>query len=179
MKRTPAPVFSLHLQFVTTRTTNRVPLFRQRRLCREFLRTLVDLRQNAKSELFAYVIMPDHVHLLIRPADGRVSTLMRQIKSLSARRIVGSLKGTKDVRSLAALKKRSPGRRRHSYQVWQQGFHAVPLWSDWMVCKKVDCMHANPVRKGLVKSAKDYPWSSFCAYHGLDNVGLPVDRIPQ
>lgn len=179
MKRTPAPAFSLHLQFVTTRTNHNVLLFRHSHLCEEFLRALAELRQSGDFELFAYVLMPEHVHLLIRPTDGRVSALMRRIKSLSARRIVDSLKSAKDARSLAALKMRSAGRRRHGYRIWQQGFHAVPLWSDWMVRKKIDYMHANPLRKGLVASAKEYPWSSFCAYHGLGNVGLSVDRIPQ
>ncbi|HKZ51809.1 MAG TPA: transposase [Candidatus Acidoferrales bacterium] len=179
MKRTPAPAFSSHLQFVTTRTNNSVPLFRQSILCQDFLRALADLRQNGEFELFAYVIMPEHVHLLIRPADGRVSLLMRKIKSLSARRILQALRKPGAQNLLAALAKASPGRKQHVYKVWQDGFHTVLLWSNWMIRKKIDYMHANPVRKGLVKSAKDYPWSSFCAYHGLDNVGLPVDRIPQ
>lgn len=177
MKRTPAPKVSPHPQFVTTRTAGRVPLFRHGGLCREFLAALLEVRQKHRFELFAYVIMPDHVHLLVRPSDGRISDLMRKIKSLSARGIVESLKVAGNNTLLASLRKPSVGRRRDSYQAWQDGFHAVPLWGEWMIRKKIDYIHANPLRRSLAKSAKDYAWSSFSAYHGIGKAKLPLDFV--
>lgn len=177
MKRTPAPKFSPHLQFVTTRTHRGVPLFRRKQLCQEFLEALGELRQKHPFKLCAYVIMPDHVHLVICPADGRISPLVQKIKALSARRIIKSLKASENGTLLAALRKPYLGRRQDTYQAWQDGFHAVPLWSEWMIRRKIDYMHANPLRKGLVKSAKDYAWSSFAAYHGIAAAPVPLDPI--
>lgn len=178
MKRTPAPDFSLHLQFVTTRTNRKLPLFGRQELCAEFLAALREVREKHSFELFAYVVMPDHVHLLVRPQDGRISALMRKIKSLSARRMIERLKRPGPDRLLVSLRRSPPGRRRHTYEVWQDGFHAVPLWSNWMVRKKIDYIHPNPLRKGLVKSAKEYPWSSFNGYYGIERTGIPLDRVP-
>lgn len=115
MKRRPAPSFSDYLQFVTTRTNRGLPLFRHPQLCREFLKALAELREGDSFQLFAYVVMPDHVHLLLRPVDGRVSSLMRKIKTLSARRVVEAMKGVGRTRLLSALRKPSPGRQRHTY----------------------------------------------------------------
>lgn len=178
MKRTPAPELSHHFQFVTARTHRRLQLFRRSELCEEFLQALLELRRNHAFQLFAFVIMPDHVHLIVRPPDGSISSLIRKIKSLSARRIINSLKTAEDDSLLARLKKPSPGRKGHAYQAWQDGFHAVPLWSAWMIRKKIDYIHANPLRKDLVKSAKDYRWSSFAAYHGLGDGRIALDPIP-
>ena len=92
--------------------------------------------------------------------------------------MIDALKASEDSRVLGALKKASPGRKQHVYQTWQDGFHAVPLWSAWMIRKKIDYMHANPLRKGLVKSARDYPWSSFKTFHGLGRGMIPLDPTP-
>jgi hypothetical protein len=53
---------------------------------------------------------------------------------------------------------------------------AIPLWSDWMVWQKINYIHANPVKAGLVASARDYRWSSFHAYYPSSRVSLAVDR---
>ena len=178
MKRRPAPEFSGHLHFVTTRINHGIKLFRHPTLCREFLDALHDLHLKEDFGLHAYVLMPDHIHLIVQPWDGRISTLMAKIKSLGARRILNQLKEKERSTLLERLKKSSTGKKGHTYQVWQQGFHTVELWSEWFIKGKIDYLHANPMRAGLVKSVKDYPWSSFKAFHGLGGYEIPVDPIP-
>lgn len=63
----------------------------------------------------------------------------------------------------------------NGYHVWQQSFKAKPLWSAWMIKQKIDYIHANPVKARLVKSAKDYFWSSFRSFYRQDNLPLAVD----
>ena len=93
--------------------------------------------------------MPDHFHLISNPCDGRIREFIGALKSIFAHNI---------------------GR-----EIWQQSFKAVPLWSDWMVWQKNNYIHANPVKAGLVKSAKDYQWSSFHGYHPSSLASLTVD----
>jgi hypothetical protein len=62
------------------------------------------------------------------------------------------------------------------HRVWQESFKALPLWSGWMIWQKVNYIHANPVKAGLVKSAKDYPWSSFGSFYSKGDEPIPVDR---
>ena len=92
MKRTAAPKCSPHLHFVTARTNRRLKLFRHPTLSQEFLNTLQELRQEHGFSLYAYVLMPDHIHLLVQPSNGQIPELMKKIKSLAARKIVARLK---------------------------------------------------------------------------------------
>jgi len=109
--------------------------------------------------------MPDHCHLIVNPQDGRIREFTGALKSLSARAIVLAAQGIN-------FKVNSEG----SHQVWQESFKAVPLWSAWMIWQKINYIHANPVKAGLVSSAQDYRWSSFRALYRGTGEPLPVDR---
>jgi len=138
------------LHFVTANVWKREQVFRDALWCVSFLGELDDLNQQWPSKLIAYVLMPDHFHLISNPRDGRIREFTGALKSLIARRL---------------------GR-----ELWQQSFKAVPLWSGWMVWQKINYIHANPVKSSLVKSAKDYEWSSFHAYYPSGFTSLKVDR---
>jgi len=138
------------LHFVTANVLEREQVFRDASCCISFLQELDDLNQQWPSKLIAYVLMPDHFHLVSNPRDGRIREFTGALKSLIARRF---------------------GR-----ELWQQSFKAIPLWSDWMVWQKINYIHANPVRAGLVKAAKDYRWSSFHSYYPSSYNSLTIDR---
>jgi REP element-mobilizing transposase RayT len=107
--------------------------------------------------------MPDHFHLICNPRDGRIREFCRDLKSLSAKRIVQSSK-------LQFLQTED------GHRVWQESFKAIPLWSDWMIWQKINYVHANPVKAGLVRAAKDYYWSSYRSFCGLGDEPLKVDH---
>jgi hypothetical protein len=108
--------------------------------------------------------MPDHFHLISNPRYGRIREFVSELKSLSAKRIV---KESKRFR----FRVDDDGHR-----VWQESFKAMPLWSGWMIWQKINYIHANPVKARLVKSAKDYRWSSFRSFHSQCEEPLAVDR---
>jgi len=109
--------------------------------------------------------MPDHLHLIVNPQDGRVKEFTGQLKSLSALGITKTARGIN-------FKLDSDG----SFHVWQESFKAIPLWSAWMIWQKINYIHANPVKAGLVSSAKDYKWSSFQAFHSASEKPLKIDH---
>ena len=148
------------LHFVTGNFLHRVPLFIDSACCEEFLEVLSDLNQQWPSKLISYVLMPDHFHLISNPRDGHIKEFIGTLKSLSAKRILTSRK---------SVRVRSDG------QVWQESFKAMPLWSGWMIWQKINYIHANPVRAGIVKSAKDYRWSSFHSYYSQTPKLIPID----
>jgi len=148
------------LHFVTGNFLNRVPLFSDPACCAAFLEILSELNQQWPSKLIAFVLMPDHFHLISNPRDGRVKEFIGSLKSLTARRILTQRKAT---------------RVRPGGQVWQESFKAMPLWSGWMIWQKINYIHANPVKAGIVKSAKDYRWSSFHSYYSQAPELIPVD----
>jgi REP element-mobilizing transposase RayT len=117
-------------------------------------------------KLIAYVLMPDHFHLIVNPRDGRIREFTGTLKSVSAKAIIDAVPSI-NFRS-------TPDSSTH--QVWQESFSAVPLWSAWMIWQKINYIHANPVKARLVASARDYRWSSFGAFYSETGTPLPVDR---
>ena len=109
------------------------------------------------SKLIVFVIMPDHFHLIVNPRDGNIQGFAGALKSLLAARII-------EITNDNRFKLKTPDKD-SIHQVWQDSFKAMPLWSLWMIWQKINYIHANPVRARLVKSAKDYPWTSFRAFY--------------
>jgi hypothetical protein len=87
------------------------------------------------------------------------------LKSLSAKAIIKSARGIDFQLDSEGL-----------FHVWQESFKAIPLWSAWMIWQKINYIHANPVKAGLVTSAKDYSWSSFQAFYSGSEEPLKVDQ---
>lgn len=141
------------LHFVTGNVRKRLPLFHREAACRAFLEECQGLRTRRESKLIAFVVMPDHFHLIVNPRDGKIREWTGALKSLSAKRLI----------EIAPpdwfLKDES------EHQAWQESFKALPLWSNWMIWQKINYIHANPLRAGLAASARDYRWSSFRAFY--------------
>jgi putative transposase len=153
------------LHFVTGNFLDRTPVFNQEACCQSFIDILRTLLSEWPCKLIAYVLMPDHLHLIVNPRDGRIKEFTGKLKSLSARDITKTARGID-------FKLDSEG----SLHVWQESFKATPLWSAWMIWQKINYIHANPVKAKLVSSAKDYPWSSFRAFYSGNANPLKVDQ---
>ena len=151
------------LHFVTGNFLDRQRVFTEYQCCINFLEVLKSLNQKWPSKIVAYVLMPDHFHLICNPCDGRIREFCRDLKSASAKKIVQN--------SSLTFRETSEGQ-----QVWQESFKAMSLWSGWMISQKIHYVHANPVKARLVKTAKDYYWSSFRSFYGLSKEPLAVDQ---
>ncbi|MCD4823231.1 MAG: hypothetical protein K8S55_01375 [Phycisphaerae bacterium] len=155
---------------------NRRPFFRSNRACGWFLENLISAQRKAPFDLWGYVLMPEHVHLLILPADG---------VKMSA--ILYTLKQPVTIRAITYIRRHTPTFLRRmedtqpngkvAYRFWQRGggydrnLRAV---SD--VHEKLKYLHENPVRRGLVSCAEDYHWSSARAWLTGDDGDVPVNR---
>jgi REP element-mobilizing transposase RayT len=127
--------------FVTTATYRRRPLFADPGLCRVLEGNLKFYRDRMKFGLHGYVIMPDHVHLMITPRQpATISDVMRNFKSYAA----------KEVRHVLA----APG------PVWQSRFHDRVIRGEDQFHSALDYIHLNPVKARLVQSAISYEFSS-------------------
>lgn len=138
------------VHYVTTVTNRRLPLFRTEETSELFLQVLDETRKTDPFKLIAYVIMPDHVHLLINPISLDVRKTMNLIKGRSSRLIR---------RYMADITLgRSPQDPAH---FWQKGFSSIDLYTYGFVVQKVHYIHRNPVRAGLVNSPSDWKYSSY------------------
>jgi putative transposase len=120
--------------FITTGTYNRRRLFQLERNAELLLETIDCYR--ASYLLHAYVIMPDHVHLLITPTGVTIERTMQLIKGGFSHRLASKL------------------------PVWQRGFtdHRVRDESDYNIRRNY--LHRNPVEARLCESPEIYPFSS-------------------
>jgi putative transposase len=125
--------------FVTSATYNRRRLFQVPSNAEVFIDTLQHYRRAGHYKLRAFVVMPDHIHLLITPGE-----------TTSLERVIGLIKGGFSHRVGS------------KFPVWQRGFtHRRVVDLDEFVTKK-RYIHQNPVRAGMVQSAEMYAYSSAC-----------------
>ena len=120
--------------------------------------------------------MLDHLHLLAsRPSTS--SDLLRVLKGITARRIIDYLKSNNHTRSLAKLRHQQR-ERNYKYSLWQAEKNVLPVFSEGMFMQKVNYIHSNPVRAGLVATPIEYRWSSARIWQqrAVENEPLMVDR---
>ena len=154
---------------MTGNIARRIPVFEQTACCHAFIEVCSKLREEWPFKLVAYVLMPDHIHLIVNPKDGRVRELAGTLKSLAARRIIDKAKGF-------SFLKEKPDPDGSIHQVWQESFKALPLWSAWLIWQKINYIHNNPIKAGLVRSAGDYRWSSFRSFYFGECEPIEVDK---
>jgi len=102
--------------------------------------------------------MPDHLHMMTNQPESS-SEVLRYVKGITGRRVIDYLKQHNYNTSLAKLR-HEDWKRKHSYSLWQQEKNVFSIFSEAAFMQKVNYIHANPVRAGLVESAIDYRWSS-------------------
>jgi putative transposase len=165
--------------YITIVAKDRLPVFKSDTIKLVTCKALDEARQNGGFLIFAYVIMPNHLHLLTDCPDTSADVL-RRVKGLTARRVIDYLKEHNYVSSLAKLR-HEEWKRKHSYSLWQQEKNVLSIFSEAMFMQKVNYIHLNPVRAEFVERAIDYRWSSARIWQRIPNDDEPLnvdfDRI--
>ena len=134
-----------------------------------FLSVLDDLRTKTDVSLLGYVVMPEHVHLVLHPPDGlRLGRWIGELKSRSARKIFSV--GHPDERRLSV----GDGDDRRN-QFWQPRCYDHNCRNESTVKEKIEYCHKNPVTRGLVLTPGDWKWSSYNWYEGQSDVPIGMD----
>ena len=145
---------------LTFSTFQRQPFFSGHRSPHWYLEVLSDARRECPFHLFAYVVMPEHVHLVLQPASG---VLMREVlwrlKRPMTSRVVTWVRQHRPDFLPRMADVRPSGRT--TYRFWLRGGgYDRNLRSSSDVFEKIRYIHENPVRRGLVERPEDYPFSS-------------------
>ena len=150
------------LYFLTFSCYRRLPLLKTVRARDVFVRELGKVRDAMGFRLVGYVVMPEHVHLLIsEPKQGTPSSVLHKLKL----RVARQLRGRKKRASAAQLRLPFEERREEPPVFWQARFYDFNVYSRGKHMEKLHYMHANPVVRGLVTPPKDWPWSSWNNYY--------------
>ncbi len=128
-----------HYHFLTFRCYRRLPYLCDDQSRTVFLDILEKVRGRHLFFVFGYVLMPEHVHLLIsEPRCQRLNNTLRVLKGQSSK----LLKGSKP-------------------QFWQARYYDFNVFTQVKFVEKLRFIHRNPVARGLVDKPEDYAWSSF------------------
>ncbi len=162
--------------FITFSTFKRLPLLTKERSCQWMVEALALSRDRNPFELWAWVIMPEHIHIVLHPhQETKIAAILKTMKqSVSKRAIIW-------------LKKHSPGflptiedvqsKGKKSHRFWQRGGgYDRNLRSVRDIHEKINYIHQNPVARGLVSKPFDYSWSSARAWETGSNEPLSIDR---
>jgi REP element-mobilizing transposase RayT len=130
--------------------------------------------------LYGYVIMSNHMHLIIQSEHGKLSDLIRDFKKFTAKNILEKIQNSPESRREWMLERFRLATQSHSrnkeYQFWQYGNHAEEIYSNEFMWSKLDYIHLNPVKAGLVAKASDYIYSSASNYV-CDSGLLKVEKV--
>jgi len=167
--------------FVSFATVNWVDLFTREIYFGVLADAITYCRKHKGIELYAYVFMPNHVHLLFRSTLNDPSGFMRDFKGFTSRKLIETIKGNqRESRKEYLLKMFEEAGSKNSnvkrYQLWQQNNQPIEVFSTWVVEQKVNYIHNNPVEQGLVTNAIDWKYSSARNYAG-DQTVLEIDLM--
>ena len=161
------------LHFVTFSCYRRRPYLGTVRARNRFVRILDEVRLRHAFALIGYVVMPEHVHLLIgESSKGNPSKVLQVLKQKVSR----SLRG-KRISPTGQLQLSFPCKASESPAFWQRRFYDFNVWSEKKLREKLVYMHANPVRRKLVTHPKDWPWSSWSHYAKGERGLIAIDPL--
>ncbi len=162
-----------HARFVTFSCRHRLPLFSDDWAKDLFIMHLDKVRSVTGCHLIAFVVMPEHVHLLLWPKlpDFPAISVLHRLKRNAAKEIVGRWRDT-NAPILHEITDTNG-----NVRLWQPGGgYDRNISTDEELREKIDYIHANPVHRGLVDKPTDYHWSSARWYSDDTNDTLPMDR---
>ncbi len=170
--------FPNNIHFVTTSCHDRLPLFHSDGIKTLFAQSIITVRNKSGFKLFGYVIMPEHVHLLLQPQDKRtISDIMREVKQRCAFNALRFLKVNRPKTLLEKLRKKACRGKEQKYSFWKPRFYDFNHFSVKKFKEKLDYCHKNPVTRGLVNDPSDWRFSSFRNYHMNDNSIVSIDQL--
>jgi putative transposase len=151
--------------FVTCTVVNWIPLFTRKPYFDILIDALSFCRQHKGLKVYAYVILDNHLHLVVAGSD--LAAIIRDFKSYTAKRLIAQLEQEQKTWMLNQLQYyKQPTKTRSDYQVWQEGFHPQQIVSEEMLRQKIDYLHHNPVRAGVVDRPENWVYSSAGDYGG-------------
>ena len=160
-----------HLHFVTFSCYRRLPLLRTAHAKNLFVQELSRVRAEYDFALVGYVVMPEHVHLLLsEPNKGTPSTVLQILKQRVSRK----------------LRKRKRNRAPQApllfpelelAHFWQTRFYDFNVYTGKKRREKLDYMHRNPVTRKLVRRPQDWPWSSYLSCEKGETGLISIDPV--
>ncbi|MFY0602055.1 MAG: transposase [Cyclobacteriaceae bacterium] len=159
-----------HAYFLTFTVVGWIDLFTRKECCDIIINSMKFCQQNKELEIYAYVIMPSHIHMIARRKNGLMSDLIRDIKSYTAKEIVRFVsEDSRESRKTGLATQwllhmfryhAKYQKQNKEFQIWQKSNHPIELHSNEVFDQKIEYIHLNPVTSCIVKEPECYVYSS-------------------
>ena len=167
------------IYFVSPTITGWVDVFTKQPYFDIIIDSLKYCQKHKGLDIYAWCIMPSHLHLIIGSEQNSLSDIIRDFKVHTSKKIIQELKTGTDSRKDWILNlfqaAASEIKRSVNYKVWQDGNHPIELCTNEMMDQRLYYLHNNPVESGFVDEEEKYVFSSAITY--VDGSGLLEIKI--
>jgi REP element-mobilizing transposase RayT len=165
------------IYYITSNVYDRLRIFTTPSFVIPLIDSLNFYRLQFSTKLLGYVIMPDHLHLLIWPPNEEaVSGFMRDFKRFTSGRLTRQARIEKKEDWVQAFERAGKETNRAEFKIWQDDFWEETVFTDGFLRQKLNYIHLNPVRAGLVGEPGKYPYSSFRNYWLDDDSLIEIEK---
>ncbi|HNP53222.1 MAG TPA: transposase [Ferruginibacter sp.] len=168
--------------FVTFTVIGWIDVFSRERYKEIFLESLQYCMDNKGLKLHAWVVMTNHVHLIISSKSDKLEHIVRDIKKFTSKQIVKAieenLQESRRAWMLSIL--RFTGKQNNNnkdYQFWQQDYHPIELNSKEKLQQRLNYLHENPMKSGLVWEPWHYKYSSAIDYYTNEHGLIKIEHL--
>ena len=167
-----------HLYFVTCTIAGWKPIFTDPAYAEIVLQSLDWLRRHGHLQLFAFVVMPTHLHAIIKPLQGTADQLVQRFASYTAHEILKRLRQDHRTELLAFFWQAAQQDHDRKHRIWKEAL-AKNIYSEAFLLQKMEYIHNNPVDKDwhLVEDRADYLYSSARFYDRGQKPVIEIDDI--
>ena len=165
------PISEGYMYFLTLTVVDWVDVFTRPTYKQDIVDSLVYCQANKGLELYAWVLITTHLHLLASAADGfNLSDILRDFKKFTSKKLTNRIQTEPESRRKWMLNQfEFAGRydnRITNFKFWQDGNEAKEIHTNDFMFQKLHYIHENPVRAGIVEYPEQYLYSSACTYVG-------------
>jgi REP element-mobilizing transposase RayT len=125
-------------------------------------------------EIYAWVIMSNHIHLMAGSNKNDLSGTIRDLRKYTSKRIIELISTSGESRKEWMLRLFAHAAKRQNkageFQVWTHENHAIEVFGNSFIQAKIDYIHKNPIRTGLVNKPEDYKYSCACNYADMEGL---------
>lgn len=165
------------MHFLTFRVIEWIDVFTKPIYFESIINSLKYCQKNKGLLLNAYVIMTNHLHVIMSAKNNNLSSIVRDFKSYTTNQLKKILLTDNREYIIRILRKSYSKRKGQKFQLWYSENWSVLIESDKFLNQKLDYIHENPVEKGYVSKPEEWIYSSAGNYYLDDNSIIEVDKV--
>ena len=169
------------LNYVTLTVVGWADVFTRQRYRDIVIESLRFCQQQKGLHIVGYVLMSNHLHMIVHTEGYELSNVLRDFKKFTANQILKSIQTEPESRREWLLNLLKWYAQQNSdnthYQFWQQGNHPIALWTLEVIWQKLTYIHLNPVRAGIVAEPQHYVYSSAGDYYANRKGLLDIELV--